>query len=101
MTKTQTESKSTQSIESLIKSASALGTQTVPESTSVLEEQLITVMKNNSDKWYTAKEMFGIFKVRNSKYFSDKMWQLANKKNVLIQHKTRGFYKFNTERIEE
>ena len=79
-------------IENLVKKAKKVGFDTVPESTSELERQLLFIMKS-SGKIHTAKQMFEILQQKNAKWFSDKMWNLA-KKGVLEKLPTRGFYRF-------
>lgn len=80
-------------IESLIRKAKKVGFETVPESTSELELKLVELMKQ-SGKIHTAKQMYEIFQEKNSKWFSDKMWNLAKKK-VLVHLDKRGFYQYN------
>lgn len=81
-------------IESLVNKAKEVGFDEVPESTSELETSLILVMKG-SGKIHTAKQMFETLgKEKTSKWFSDKMWNLA-KKGVLLHLDKRGFYQYN------
>lgn len=93
MTK-ETNDMSQTEIENLVNQAKKVGFDKVPESTSELETRLILVMRGTG-KIHTAKQMFEICgREKTSKWFSDKMWNLA-KKGVLLHLDKRGFYQFN------
>lgn len=81
------------SIEKLVEKAKKIGFETVPENLDELTQKIVTILKD-SEKIMTAKQMFEIIDEKSTKFYSDKMWNLA-KKGVLVKLPTRGYYKYN------
>ena len=86
-------------IEKLISKAQKIGHETVPQNLDEITTKIIEIMKQ-TEKIFTAKEMFDLIQERNTKFYSDKMWNLA-KKNVLVKLETRGYYKYNLDSKRE
>ena len=80
-------------IEKLITKAKKIGHDTVPQNLDELTEKIVEILKQ-SEKIFTAKQMYSIIQEKNTKFYSDKMWNLA-KKGVLVKLPTRGYYKYN------
>ena len=80
-------------IEKLVLKAKSIGHDEVPQNLDELTEKIVEILRQ-SEKIFTAKEMYGIIGEKNTKFYSDKMWQLA-KKGVLVKLPTRGYYKYN------
>lgn len=85
--------KQNDSIESLVKKAESIGHNEIPQNFDELGNELVEIMKRTG-KIFSAKEMFEITQKRNSKFYSDKMWNLA-KKGVLVKLPVRGYYQYN------
>lgn len=107
MSKTQTQKTQEQSIEKLISDCKEIGLDEVPKSisSSYLESKLIQVMKG-SGKIHTSKQMSQKIKNENgetvpTKWFSDKMWDLSHRKDILVHLDKRGFYQYNFNRKTE
>ena len=58
-----------------------------------LKQVILTIFKENSDKFFTPSMMYEIIQERNTKYYADTLWGLE-KKGFLI-HPQRGHYKWN------
>ncbi len=80
-------------IEKLVSQAKKIGHDQVPKNLDEITTKIVEIMKQ-SKKIFSAKEMFDLIKERNTKFYSDKMWNLA-KKGTLIKLPTRGYYKYN------
>ncbi len=80
-------------IDKLVLKAKKIGFDEVPQNLDELTEKIVEIMKQ-SEKIFTAKQMYSLIQERNTKFYSDKMWNLA-KKNVLVKLPTRGYYKYN------
>ena len=80
-------------LEKLIQKSMKIGHSEVPKNLDEITTKIIEIMKQ-SKKIFSAKEMFELIQERNTKFYSDKMWNLA-KKNVLVKLETRGYYKYN------
>ena len=78
-------------IEKLVAKANLIGHDTVPQNLDEITVKIVEIMRQ-TEKIFTAKEMFALIKERNTKFYSDKMWNLA-KKGVLVKLETRGYYK--------
>ncbi len=74
----------------MVAQAKQLGTDTVPEGTSELETKILAIF-NQSGKILTAKQVYKIIGEREQKYYSDKLWYLAQA-DKLVKLKTRGYY---------
>ena len=83
------ESSST-SLASLLKQAQAIGHSEVPTGTTELESKIQYIF-DNSGKIMSAKEVFGIIKERDAKYYSDKLWYMRKAGKLVV--KARGFYR--------
>ncbi len=77
-------------IEKLVAKAKKIGHDEVPQNLDELTEKIVEIMRQTG-KIFTAKEMFSLIQERNTKFYSDKMWNLA-KKGVLVKLPTRGYY---------
>jgi len=77
------------SLASLIEQAKKVGHSEVPTGTTELEETIQAIF-DNSGKIMSAKEVFGIIKQRDAKYYSDKLWYMRKAGKLVV--KARGFY---------
>ncbi len=75
----------------MIAQAKSVGHNTVPAGTSELEEKILAIFKG-SGKILTAKQVCGIIKEKDTKFYSDKLWYMA-KAGKLEKLKTRGYYR--------
>lgn len=80
-------------IEKLISQAKKVGFDTVPQNLDEITTKIVEIMRQ-TEQIFTAKVMYNLIKERNTKFYSDKMWNLA-KKGVLVKLPTRGYYKYN------
>ena len=81
-------------IQKLVSKARQIGHDSVPENLDALTIKVVEIFKQ-SGKIFSAKEMFGLIQERNTKFYSDKMWNLA-KKGILVKLETRGYYRYNS-----
>lgn len=88
-------------IDELVKKANKLGSDVVPEQYDEVVQQMLTVMKS-SGKILTVKIITDMFKStgKSSKFWSDKMWNLA-KQGVLLHLSKRGHYQYNNKQSEK
>ena len=82
-------------IEKLVAKAKKIGHDEVPQNLDELTEKIVVILRE-SGKIMTAKQMFEIIAEKNTKFYSDKMWQLA-KKGVLVKLPTRGYYQYKVQ----
>ncbi len=82
-----------QEIQKLVSKARSIGHDEVPENLDILTTKIVEIFKQ-SGKIFSAKEMFSLIQERNTKFYSDKMWNLA-KKGILVKLETRGYYRYN------
>lgn len=87
--KVEQDSTSKPSLASLIEQAKKVGHDEVPSGTTELEN-VIQAIFDNSGKIMSAKEIFGIIKQRDAKYYSDKLWYMRKAGKLVV--KSRGFY---------
>ncbi len=80
-------------IDKLVTNAKKVGFDTVPQNLDEITIKIVEIMKQ-TEQIFTAKVMYGLIKERNTKFYSDKMWNLA-KKGILVKLETRGYYKYN------
>lgn len=88
-TKVESSQTAKTSLESLIEQAKQVGHDEVPSGTTELEN-VIQAIFDNSGKIMSAKEVFGIIKQRDAKYYSDKLWYMRKAGKLVV--KSRGFY---------
>ncbi len=81
-------------MQKLISKARSIGHDEVPENLDILTTKIVEILKQTG-KIFTAKEMFALIQERNTKFYSDKMWNLA-KKGILTKLETRGYYEYNS-----
>ena len=60
-------------IEKLVSQAKKIGHDSVPQNLDEITNKIVEIMRQ-SEKIFTAKEMFGLIQERNTKFYSDKMW---------------------------
>ena len=84
------------SIEELVRKANKLGSDVIPDNYDETVQQMLTVMKS-SGKILTVKIITEMFKSsdKTSKFWSDKMWNLA-KQGILLHLSKRGHYQYNS-----
>ena len=85
-------------IEKLISKAEKIGHTTVPQNLDEITTKIVEIMRQTG-KIFTAKQMFELIQERNTKLYSDKMWNLA-KKGVLVKLETRGYYQIASTQSE-
>ena len=80
-------------LEKQIQEAKKVGFDTVPDSTSELEQKIVDIF-TLSEKILTAKQVHKIIGEKEVKWYSDKLWYMA-KKGVLKKLQTRGYYQIS------
>lgn len=89
--KVEQDSTSNPSLASLLRQAESVGHSEVPTSVTELESKIQYIF-DNSGKIMSAKEVFGIIKERDAKYYSDKLWYMARAGKLVKIPNARGWY---------